>query len=125
MLKRVRTKGYKSLRDVEVDLDALTVLVGPNGAGKSNLLDALQLLARLATCQSLSDAFRPPHRGKPLESFAFPSGGMKALREQDSASFLIEVDLELSGEHRLKVELYEDAGDARIKFWWESINDPT
>jgi predicted ATPase len=96
MLKTVRIKGYKSLRDVDVEFGALTVLVGPNGAGKSNLLDALQLLARLATCQSLSEAFQPPHRGKPLESFAFPPGGVKRLRELESASFLIEVDLELS-----------------------------
>ena len=98
MLKKVRIRGYKSLREVEVELSGLAVLVGPNGAGKSNLLDALQLLSRLATCQSLPDAFRPPYRGKPLESFAFPSGGIRRLREQDSASFLIEVDLELSPE---------------------------
>lgn len=33
-----------SLRDVDVDLGPVNVLVGPNGAGKSNLLDVIQLL---------------------------------------------------------------------------------
>ena len=44
MLRRVHIKGYKSLADVEVRLEPLTVLFGPNAAGKSNFLDALQLL---------------------------------------------------------------------------------
>ena len=35
MLKRVHIKGYKSLADVEVTLEPLTVLFGPNAAGKS------------------------------------------------------------------------------------------
>jgi hypothetical protein len=34
-----------------------------------------------------------------------------------------EVDVDLSGEHDLKVELYEDTGDARIEFDWERIGD--
>jgi len=32
-----------------------------------------------------------------------------------------EIELELAGQHHLKVELYENTGDARIKFWWERI----
>ena len=43
MLKRVHVKGYKSLADVEVKLEPLTVLFGPNAAGKSSFLDALRL----------------------------------------------------------------------------------
>ena len=53
MLKRVHVKGYKSLADVEVTLETLTVLFGPNAAGKSNFLDALQLLTRLGTSRTL------------------------------------------------------------------------
>jgi len=37
-------KNFRSLRDVEVRLAALNVLVGPNGAGKSNLLDVIAFL---------------------------------------------------------------------------------
>jgi predicted ATPase len=47
MLTRLEVDGFKSLRDFEIDLEPLTVLVGPNGAGKSNILEALGLIARL------------------------------------------------------------------------------
>lgn len=37
--------NYRSLRDMVMPLDPLTVISGPNGAGKSNLYRALRLLA--------------------------------------------------------------------------------
>lgn len=40
-LDRVALFHYRSIRDAELVLDPLTVLVGPNGAGKSNLLDGV------------------------------------------------------------------------------------
>ena len=71
MLKRVHIKGLKSLADVEVRLEPLTVLLGPNASGKSNFLDALLLLSKLGTSRTLKDAFerpeddsRPEHRGR-------------------------------------------------------------
>lgn len=96
MLKQIKISGYKSLRNVEVELQPLSVLFGPNGAGKSNFLDALQLLSKLATSRTLKDAFEPPYRGKPLESFSFGSEGMKGLLSSERSSFSIEVDVELS-----------------------------
>ncbi|WP_295581335.1 AAA family ATPase [uncultured Lamprocystis sp.] len=96
MLNRIRIKGYKSLRDVEVRLQPLSVLLGPNAAGKSNFLDALQLLSKIVSCRTLKDAFEPPYRGKPLESFSFGADGLKGLLAQDSLSFAIEVDFTLS-----------------------------
>ena len=96
MLKRINISGYKSLKNVEVELQSLSVLFGPNGAGKSNFLDALQLLSKIATSRTLKDAFEPPYRGKPLESFTFGSKGIKGLLESRGQSFSIEVDVELS-----------------------------
>ena len=96
MLKRIKIQGYKSLVDIELNLKPLSVLVGPNASGKSNFLDALQLLSRMATCQTLEDAFEPPYRGHPLESFTFGDEGIKSLMEKESVSFSIEVDVQLS-----------------------------
>ena len=95
MLKRVHVQGYKSLVDVEVHLEPLTVLFGPNAAGKSNFLDALQLLSRLGTSRTLRDAFDSPHRGKPLESFSIGEKGIEGLLEQERLTFSIEADLRL------------------------------
>ena len=96
MLKRVKIRGYKSLENVDVTLQPLSVLFGPNAAGKSNFLDALQLLSRIVTSRTLKDAFEPPYRGKPLESFTFGRDGIPGLLAQGSVSFSIEVDIELS-----------------------------
>ena len=96
MLRRIEIKGYKSLVDVQVDLQPLVVLFGPNGVGKSNFLDALQLLSRMAVSPTLKAAFEPPYRGKPLESFAFGDDGIPGLLKRESARFSIQADVELS-----------------------------
>lgn len=46
-LKSVHIENYLSLRDVELPLKPLTVLVGPNAGGKSNVLSALHLLNKM------------------------------------------------------------------------------
>ena len=43
-LTRLTVQNYRSLRDVDLHLQPLNVLVGPNGAGKSNLLDVIDFL---------------------------------------------------------------------------------
>ena len=96
MLKRIKIQGFKSLADVEVNLEFLSVLIGPNASGKSNFLDALHLLSRIATSRTLREAFAPPYRGKPLESFTFGKGGVASLLEREKVSFRMEVDVQLS-----------------------------
>lgn len=48
MLRTLAISGYRSLRDVRVELGALNVVTGPNGSGKSSLYRALRLLADIA-----------------------------------------------------------------------------
>jgi predicted ATPase len=47
-LRKVTVSGFRSLRDVSLELTPVTVLIGPNGAGKSNLLWALEMVRMLA-----------------------------------------------------------------------------
>ena len=47
-LHRLIARNFLSLREVDVSLRDLNVLVGPNGAGKSNLLRAIQFLGDTA-----------------------------------------------------------------------------
>ena len=96
MLKRIHIRGYKSLEEVEVRLPQLVVLFGPNSAGKSNLLDALQLLSKLGASRTLKEAFDPPYRGKPLDSFTLGDKGIRGLLSHQRLSFSIEADLSLS-----------------------------
>lgn len=46
-LQKVHIKNFLSLRDVELPMKRLTVLVGPNASGKSNILKALQIFPML------------------------------------------------------------------------------
>jgi predicted ATPase len=45
VLTTLAVEGYRSLRDVVLQLGPLTAVTGPNGSGKSNLYRALRLLA--------------------------------------------------------------------------------
>jgi predicted ATPase len=98
MLRRVRIRGYKSLRDVEVRFDhPLTVIMGANASGKSNLFDALALLSRMVKRQTLQEAFeKREHRGSHFEAFSFDEEGIEGLLKKSSAELSIEIDFELS-----------------------------
>lgn len=52
-LEKVYIKNFLSLRDVELPLKPLTVLVGPNASGKSNILNALSLLNKMMILEKL------------------------------------------------------------------------
>ncbi len=90
MLSSFRIRGFKSLHDVQLELAPLVVLMGPNAAGKSNLLEALLLLSRLVTQQTLAAALSPPLRGYPLEAFSVVEGGLEGLLQQKRAELTIE-----------------------------------
>jgi predicted ATPase len=96
MIERVRVRGYKSLRDVEIRLHPLTVILGPNAAGKTNLFDALGLLARVVSGKTIKDAFDArDHRGAPLEAF-YLGDSTGGIPSDDVAQFSVEVDVRLS-----------------------------
>ena len=113
MLKQISVKNCKSLRNVKVKLPRLAVLFGPNAAEKSNLIDALQILSRLISCRTLSDALSGPVRGYPLESFAFPEGGLASLLDSESSAFSMEADTDTGDKcyrYRVTVQIQPDSG---------------
>ncbi len=54
MIKHIRIQNFRSLVDVSVDLDPLTVLIGRSGTGKSNFVEAIRFLRELLTVRSVS-----------------------------------------------------------------------
>ena len=66
-VQRVILRNYMSIRECDVSLGPLTLLVGPNGSGKSNFLDALRFVAE-SLRNSMQHAF--DNRGGPLKVFS-------------------------------------------------------
>lgn len=48
-ITEIHVRGLRSLADVRLQLDGLTVLIGDNGSGKSSLIEACELLQRAAS----------------------------------------------------------------------------
>ncbi|MDW8309664.1 MAG: ATP-binding protein [Verrucomicrobiales bacterium] len=118
MLKRIRIQRFKSLSDVEVHVPKLAVLFGPNAAGKSNLLDAVQVLSRIAASRTISDALSEPIRGYPVEAFAFPAGGLAALLSSPLATFSIEADVACGKDlfrYRVEVGIQPASGSLSVQ----------
>ncbi len=84
-IKRLRVKNYRSLANVEILLDPVTVFVGPNGAGKSNVLDALRFVR---------DALKGT-----LEQAIAIRGGMSSLRRWSPKGrpFDVSIEMEVEG----------------------------
>jgi predicted ATPase len=47
MLEKLEIFGFRSLRDIKLELKPINVLIGANGAGKSNLIEVFRLLKSL------------------------------------------------------------------------------
>ena len=95
MIKRIKIEGYKSFKSLDLNLSPVSVIFGPNASGKSNLLDAIYLISRMATCKTIGEAFEG-HRGYPLESFYYGDVGFEEMLKKDKLEMSFEVDVELS-----------------------------
>ena len=56
MIKKLKVKNFKALRDIEIELTPIHVLIGPNDSGKTNILEVLAALCR-SVDHKLSEAF--------------------------------------------------------------------
>jgi predicted ATPase len=51
VITRIHVSGYRSVRELSLELQPINVLTGPNGSGKSNLYNSLVLIGRAAQGQ--------------------------------------------------------------------------
>jgi uncharacterized protein YhaN len=110
---KLRVRGYKRFRDLELDLDHDRVLVlGPNEAGKSTLAEAL-----LVGIFGLAPMRRGSGHGSALQQVAPWEGGAAGLSltyRLDSGR-LVEADWDLSGEQTRVIDL-ETGQDITAEF---------
>ena len=82
----IRLRNFKAIRDAELPLRPLTVLVGENSAGKSSVLQALCLVAQAARAQDAPGQF-------PLNGLEFNAGEFDDLLHKRSAEGVIAISL--------------------------------
>src|SRR5687768_2845050 len=58
MITRIHISNFRSIKEVDLSLGLLNVLIGANGAGKSTLLEALNFTKKIASGATISDAAR-------------------------------------------------------------------
>jgi predicted ATPase len=90
MIRRLQVKNFKSIRELDLELGLVNVLVGPNMAGKSNLVDVFRFLTNMML---------PPAGTHGLSHAVQTGGGFWELAWKGSESNLISLRLqgELSG----------------------------
>ncbi len=64
-LNRIQVKGFKSIKELDLELKALNILIGANGSGKSNFISLFKLLNQIV--------------GQNLQSFVGLSGGAETF----------------------------------------------
>jgi AAA15 family ATPase/GTPase len=77
MIHKVRIQNFKSLRDVNIELERFTVFVGANGSGKTSVLEAIHNAVCLHQSISKRHALtlpdcifaRPSRTTAPLQSY--------------------------------------------------------
>jgi predicted ATPase len=90
MIRSIRVKNFKSLKDVSLDLGLRNVLVGPNMSGKSNLIDVFRFLL---------DVLFPTQPGVTGLRYALGRmGGFSEVAWKGGDAGLISIAME--GEHR-------------------------
>ncbi len=133
MIKRVWAKNYRSLANIEVDLEPITVLVGQNGSGKSNFVDVFRFVydacrmgmdAAIVERHGMSALRRWSAKGRPYDVEI----GLKLEDPAWLAHYSFILGSERRGEYRVKREvcqitnltnhatsMYETSGGAMIR----------
>jgi predicted ATPase len=65
-ITELRVQGVRTLADVRLRLDGLTVLIGDNGSGKSTVVEVLEVLRKAAHVEDFLAALNQAHGGLPL-----------------------------------------------------------
>src|SRR5262245_5855510 len=83
MIKRIKIQNFRSLVDVTVDLEPLTVLIGRSGTGKTNFVQAIRFLRDCLSSRTLSFG---------------PHGGLHVDHPNDPFGYDVLFSIESSGE---------------------------
>jgi len=110
-LSRVVIKGYKSIKNCDITLNSINVLIGSNGAGKSNFISVFDLLQN-----ALSDELEYYSQKKGVSTFFY--NGLKTTESIymgfsfDDSAYAFEFEMSENGSlaKKFEFELFDDEG---------------
>ncbi len=91
MLKSLRLENFKSFKNAELSLGALTVLVGTNASGKSNIRDAFRFLHGISRGYSIAEIIGEKYGEGGVLQWRGIRGGMKEITYCNAYSFSISI----------------------------------
>ncbi|MFN9649340.1 MAG: AAA family ATPase, partial [Pseudanabaena sp.] len=93
MLKHISIKGFKSIKELDLDLSPINVLIGANGSGKSNFISFFKLLNRMMQSPGQLQFFVGQEGG--ASSFLFDGAAVTPQVEVELNFKLKNLDFEL------------------------------
>ena len=102
--------GMRCIDEIKFDLGAFTVLIGENGAGKSTIVEALELLRKVATESPFLEKLYQPHNGTRLLRLGTTSLRLGARIEGAGPPLMYEIQVLRDGTYlSLETERVSDA----------------
>ena len=117
MIKKLKVKNFKALRDIEVELTPIHVLIGPNDSGKTTILDVIAALSR-SVDHYLAHAFLGTWKGKELVWNGQPDLPVKIEVDFDDdaiACYGISVQFGMSGRKASIMKEFVTKGENHIE----------
>lgn len=84
MIERIAIGNFKSLRDVDLSLGRMNLLIGTNASGKSNFLDALRVLQGIGNGFTINEILDGKPRSSTSEVWESIRGGSSRARYIDA-----------------------------------------
>jgi len=115
MIKRVRFRNFKALRNVSLNLDRFTVIVGPNASGKTSILEGIYCLSQLVG----------EHPGQVLKDSLDPNSlyrsGADAPMELELAT--AETEMTVVARPQVGADVDPKSDDSRTRKWVFDVSD--
>ena len=120
-ISRVHLKGYKSIRDLEIDFKAgLNIIIGPNGSGKTNFLEfILKSLDR--EYLELNGNFKFSFNFENISVSKWTVESVFKRGNNDEKNYILESSLQNNKEEKLKL-LYPKNINSQISNHFKSLN---